>query len=399
MTVSELTAKIKSTLEPRFERVEVEGEVSNLRHATSGHYYFSLKDANALIGAALFRGVAATLSTLPRDGMRVTIKGRLSIYPQRGSYQIICTRLVETGSGAILAMLEQRKRLLAARGLFAPERKRALPSFITKAVIITSPHGAAVRDIIEITGRRNRMLNLVILPTLVQGEGAAQIICAQIARANAYAMGEVIVLTRGGGSLEDLLPFSEVSVVEAVASSAIPVVSAVGHEIDSALTDYAADLRAPTPSAAAELISTDSREIEARIGALKRELAQTVRGRLRFVRHTLTHYQPDRQKFYLQRHLQEAAVRIDDSRETLEREIRGYTEGLANRLRVARGNLEALSPRHILKRGYALVYTLPQRTVITDAAQVAPAQRIEVRFTKSRISATVNEKEEANEEL
>ena len=389
MTVSELTAHIKATLEHQFELVEVEGEISNLHQATSGHYYFSLKDANAIIGVVLFRGVAATLQVLPQNGMRVLLKGRLSIYAQRGNYQLICNALLEMGSGAILAMLEKRKQLLAAQGLFAAARKRTLPPYIKRAVLITSPHGAAIRDIIEITGRRNAALELVILPTLVQGREAAQTICQQIIRANRYAMGEVIVLTRGGGSLEDLLPFSEVSVVGAVASSDIPIISAVGHEIDTVLSDLAADLRAPTPSAAAELISLNREELGGKIRAMGREMFQSIRERIRLLQSMLQHYNPAQQKIYLQRRLQEYLIRFDDSRESLTREIAQFTSRVTTRLQLAETNLQALSPRNILQRGYALVYALPEHTLITDANQSASQKKIEVQFATSHLQATV----------
>ncbi len=389
MTVSELTARIKTTLEHQFELVEVEGEISNLHHAASGHYYFSLKDAQAIIGVVLFRGVALTLRALPQNGMRVLLKGRLSIYAQRGNYQLICNALLEMGSGAILIMLEERKQLLAKRGLFAAARKRVLPPYIKRAVLITSPQGAAIRDIIEITGRRNAALELVILPTLVQGVEAAHTICQQLARANRYAMGEVIVLTRGGGSLEDLLPFSEVSVVEAVAASEIPVISAVGHEIDTVLSDLAADVRAPTPSAAAELISLNREELWEKIKGLGRELLQGVRERIRLLQSTLQHYHPAQQKIYLQRRLQEYLIRFDDSRESLTQEIAQCTSRLSTRLQLAETSLQALSPRNILQRGYALVYALPERALISDAAQSAPQKKIEVQFATSHLQATV----------
>ncbi|GHU45214.1 hypothetical protein FACS1894190_17300 [Spirochaetia bacterium] len=254
-SVSEITELIKQKLENGFGAVYIEGEISNCRPSSTGHLYFTLKDNAAAISAVMFKGSLRGLGFKPADGALVRVSGRISVYAQRGSYQIICETMEVAGSGDILAMLEKRKQLLAAEGLFAESRKKPLPAFPETVAVVSSPTGAAVRDIINVLGRRSSGLKVIILPAPVQGTQAAAFISRRIEQANMWKLADVLIVGRGGGSLEDLLPFSEECVVRAVAASAIPVVSAVGHEIDWALCDFAADLRAPTPSAAAELIS------------------------------------------------------------------------------------------------------------------------------------------------
>ncbi|MEJ5189985.1 MAG: exodeoxyribonuclease VII large subunit, partial [Breznakiellaceae bacterium] len=259
-TVSELTERIRACLEGFFPLVIVEGEISNYRPSSTGHIYFTLKDEGAAIQAVLFKNRQRALQVELRDGLRVRVRGSLSVYPQRGTYQIICETIEASGEGAILAMLEERKRRLAAEGLFDPAKKKPLPAFPSSVGIVSSPTGAAVRDILNILQRRARGIRIIIFPTPVQGTDAAPIIARRIEQANQWNLVEVLIVGRGGGSLEDLLPFSEEIVVRAIATSHIPVISAVGHEIDWALSDFAADVRAPTPSAAAELVSANREE-------------------------------------------------------------------------------------------------------------------------------------------
>ncbi|MDR2662034.1 MAG: exodeoxyribonuclease VII large subunit, partial [Treponema sp.] len=250
-TVSELTGLIQANLENAFPQVLVEGELSNCRPSSTGHLYFSLKDPGAKIDGVMFKNRLAFLGFEPRDGMLLRVRGRISVYPQRGNYQLVCEDMELAGAGNILAMLENRKRALAAEGLFDPERKKPIPRFPETVGVVSSPTGAAVQDILNILKRRAEGIRVIILPAPVQGVDAAPIIARRIEQANRWNLAEVLIVGRGGGSLEDLLPFSEEAVVRAVAESEIPVISAVGHEIDNALSDLAADLRAPTPSAAA----------------------------------------------------------------------------------------------------------------------------------------------------
>jgi exodeoxyribonuclease VII large subunit len=289
-SVSEITELIKATLEDGFPRVTVQGEISNFRPSSTGHYYFSLKDNESVISAVMFRGRLSGLSFKPVDGQLVQASGGVSVYARRGSYQLICESLMRAGEGDILALLEQRKRALAAEGLFDEQRKRALPLYPSRVAVVTSPTGAAVRDILRILGRRNSGIDVVILPTPVQGEGADERIAQQIETANRFSIADVLIVGRGGGSLEDLLSFSSERVVRAIAASRIPVISAVGHETDVTLADFAADVRAPTPSAAAELVAASRAELASRVGALESGISSSLRRRLERVRLLLSQF-------------------------------------------------------------------------------------------------------------
>ena len=240
-SVSQITDLIKEILETSFRSIMIEGEISNWRPSAAGHIYFTLKDNNAQIKAVIFRGAAMKLAFRPKDGDKVRCTGNLSVYAPQGNYQIIVNTMEMAGAGNILQMLEERKRKLAAEGLFDENRKKPLPLYPRTIGVVTSPTGAAIRDILNVTKRRNPGMNIIVLPAIVQGDGAAQTICKMIEIANFYQLCDVLIVGRGGGSLEDLLPFSEESVVRAVAASEIPVISAVGHEIDWALCDYSAD--------------------------------------------------------------------------------------------------------------------------------------------------------------
>jgi exodeoxyribonuclease VII large subunit len=271
-TVKEITHAIKNQLEEEFPQVEVEGEISNAKLAASGHFYFSLKDADSVLTTVMFRGAMSKVAFRPKDGDKVKARGRISVYPARGNYQLLCSSMVLAGEGDILARLEERKRRLAAEGLFSPERKKPIPEFPKSILILTSATGAAVKDILRVIRRRGYKSRLRILPIPVQGEEAAVKIATMLQYANDQQLGDVIILGRGGGSLEDLLPFSEEIVVRSVAASQIPVISAVGHEIDYALTDFAADLRAATPTAAGELVCPLASEIHSQIVLAKEVL-------------------------------------------------------------------------------------------------------------------------------
>jgi len=279
-TVTEITELVKQSLERDFYDISVEGEISNFRPSSTGHLYFTLKDENAVISAVMFRGRSFALGFTPADGQRVRAWGNLSVYAKRGSYQIIVERMEKSGEGDILAMLEERKRRLAAEGLFDEARKKLLPLLPERVAVVTSPTGAALRDILTVTKRRNAGVNIVILPCPVQGEEAAERIARQIEVANLHRLADVLIVGRGGGSLEDLLPFSDERVVRAIAASEIPVISAVGHEIDLTLSDLAADVRAPTPSAAAELVSARRDELLERVVERKLQIARGLRRRI-----------------------------------------------------------------------------------------------------------------------
>ncbi len=395
-SVSELTALVRELLEGGFPAVTVEGEITNCRPASSGHLYFSLKDRDAMLQAVMFRYRTRGLGFEPRDGMVVRASGAITVYAARGQYQLLCDWLERAGEGDLLAMLEARKRRLAAEGLFDEERKRALPRFPERVCVVTSPTGAAVRDIINVTRRRNAGLVVRILPAAVQGEAAPAEIAAQIERANRYGLGDVIIVGRGGGSLEDLLAFSDERVVRAIASSRIPVISAVGHEIDWALSDFAADLRAPTPSAAAELVSESRAALSREIAQRKAELATAIRSRLERTRLSLSRFEPQAVEGRLMRLLHPRIRRLDEARDASAQAMRERLTGLRQRLALARGALEAANPAAVLARGFSIVRLKNTDAsglspAIRDAGKLTPGTAIDIQFARGTASAEVKE--------
>jgi exodeoxyribonuclease VII large subunit len=390
-TVTQITGLIKGMLEAEFPEVRVEGEISNWKVYPSGHCYFSLKDQDAVIQAVMFKNRAAGLQFIPADGAKVKASGNISVYAKRGNYQLICDELVKSGEGEILAMLEERKRRLAAEGLFDPARKKPLPLLPRRVAVITSPAGAALRDILQVLSRRHSGVNVVILPSLVQGAEAAPILAAQVETANRFEMADAIIIGRGGGSLEDLLPFSEEIVVRAVAASRIPVISAVGHEIDFALTDFAADLRAPTPSAAAELVSASRDELARRIAELSESLAWTVKQRLERARGTLEHFQPERFERDYRAFLQPVLQRVDDAKELVLDAMRDRLSDFRHRFELANNGLEASSPRAILKRGFAVVCDKKTGRPVTSAKTTAAGKMLHVILHQGTLEAEVKE--------
>ena len=291
-SVSEINSLLKEIIEGSFPQLVIEGEISNYRPNASGHLYFTLKDENAQLSAVMFKNAAAYIDFTPKDGTKVHCTGRLSVYAARGNYQIVITKMTVAGEGEILKMLEERKRRLAAEGLFSRE-KRPLPPFPRTIGIITSATGAALRDILQIMKRRNKCVSAIVFPAAVQGADAPLSIVQQIRNANLLQCCDALIVGRGGGSLEDLLPFSDESVVRAVASSTIPVISAVGHEIDWALSDFAADKRAPTPSAAAELAVPELSDIINALMFYKNELYQHLQARIKNIRLMIQNFSPD----------------------------------------------------------------------------------------------------------
>jgi exodeoxyribonuclease VII large subunit len=355
LTVSELTGLIKQRLEEGFPELLVEGELSNCRPSSTGHLYFSLKDPGAKIDAVLFKNRLSSLRFAPRDGMLVRARGRLSVFPPRGSYQLVAEELELAGEGEILAMLEARKRALAAEGLFDAERKRPIPRFPETVAVVSSPTGAAVRDILNVLGRRAAGIRVIILPAPVQGAEAAPIIACRIEQANQWKLADVLVVGRGGGALEDLLPFSDELVVRAIAASEIPVVSAVGHEIDTSLADLAADLRAPTPSAAAELVSAQRSEVLEEVRALAEDLAGNLRARLEKARLLARPFGLEDLEYRFRSILQPRLVRLDDAKEALLARLSERIAAFRRRAELACTVLEAGNPAAILERGYAVV--------------------------------------------
>ncbi|MDR3131282.1 MAG: exodeoxyribonuclease VII large subunit [Treponema sp.] len=387
LSVSALTELIRQNLEGAFNSVTVEGEVSNCRPSSTGHLYFTLKDSTAAISGVMFKNRLRGLSFEPVDGMLMRVRGSISVYAQRGTYQIICEEMEKAGTGDILAMLEKRKRALAAEGLFDEELKKPIPRFPAVVGVVSSPTGAAVRDILNILERRAAGIGVVILPAPVQGSEAAPVIARRIEQANRWRLADVLIVGRGGGSLEDLLPFSEELVVRAIAASTIPVVSAVGHEIDWSLSDYAADLRAPTPSAAAELVSESRRETREAVLALDRQLRETMKARLDRARLLLKPFNLEDLEYRFRAILQPRLVRFDDAKESLLEALSDRVSELRRRLELARTSLEAASPVSVLERGFSVVIHGNSGAVLRGAADVKPGEPLIIRPLSGIINA------------
>ena len=390
-SVSQITSYIKEILETAFKTITVEGEISNYRPSSSGHVYFTLKDNTAQLKAVIFRSSLYGLNFKPKDGDKVRCTGRLSVYEPQGNYQLIVNKMEAAGAGNILAMLEQRKQKLAQEGLFDPEKKQELPSLPKTIGVVTSPTGAAIRDILQVSRRRNKNINIIVFPALVQGEGAAQNIAKMIEIANFYKMCDVLIVGRGGGSIEDLLPFSEEIVVRAVAASEIPVISAVGHDIDWALCDYAADKRAATPSAAAELAVPLLSDITQDIAYYKSELYNSIKQKIEQKRLIIKGFDPSSLEIRFRNIQQPLLNRFDnaktDLKEGILQKIKDYRTRIASCITV----LENASPKTIFQRGYSMVCD-ENGTVIRDSAQVSVGSKLTITPAQGIIKAQVTEK-------
>jgi exodeoxyribonuclease VII large subunit len=393
LTVTALTEQIRRCLEGSFGSVVVEGEVSNCRPASSGHLYFSLKDAGAKIDAVMFRNRLRSLAFEPKDGMLLRVRGSLSVYAPRGGYSIVCEEMEAAGAGDILAMLEERKRRLAAQGLFDEERKKPLPRFPQTVAVVSSPTGAALRDILNVLARRAAGVRVIILPAPVQGADAAPLIARRIEQANQWQLADVLSVGRGGGSLEDLLPFSEEAVVRAVADSAIPVVSAVGHEIDWALSDFAADLRAPTPSAAAELVSENRAAALEAVRDTAAGIHAAMRGKMEMARLLLRPFSTEDLEYRFRAILQPRLVRFDDAKETLIRFFAERVNAVRRRMDVARTALEAGSPLAVMERGFSVVTNSRTGTLVRSWNDVRGGDRLLIRPLAGTIAAITEQAE------
>jgi exodeoxyribonuclease VII large subunit len=361
-----LTAQIKAVLEGDFADVALVGEVSNLARPRSGHVYLSLKDESAQIKGVIWKSVAQRLPFDLSDGLSVKVWGELAVYAPRGEYQISIRRIEPEGIGALELAFRQRFEKLKAEGLFDPERKRPLPRFPRRIVVVSSPTGAAIRDFLQVTARRWSATEILIAPARVQGVGAAEEVAAAIALANRVEGADLIVLARGGGSLEDLWAFNEEVVARAIAGSQLPIVSAIGHEVDVTLADHAADFRALTPSEAGERVVPDVREVRQWLDHLRTRLMRDARDRLA-----------------------DARQRLDDLSSSLDRGLRRQVEDRRHRLAALAGKLEALSPLGVLARGYALAFRHGQTMPLRESNQVEPGDTIEVRLASGSIVATV----------
>ena len=388
-TVSALTTEVKAVLEDSFPAIWVEGEISNFKHHTSGHMYFTLKDAQAQIRGVMFRGHNRLLRFQPTDGLAVLVCGAVTVYERRGDYQITAEFMEPKGVGALQLAFEQLKARLEAEGLFRDSRKRPLPLLPRKIGIVTSPTGAVIRDMLTIIGRRFPGLEVLIHPVAVQGAGAAGEIVAALRRLGSREDLDVLIVARGGGSLEDLWAFNEEIVARALAASPIPVISAVGHETDVTIADFVADLRAPTPSAAAELVVAQRDELRQRVDELTArglsalQRVMTVRrSRVEMLGRHLLLLSPVAR-------LARQADRLQDLRRRLGAWWVLFRTVRSERLARAAATLESLSPLGILGRGYSICFALPARRILKAAAEVNQGSTVAVRLHQGELQCVV----------
>jgi len=436
-SVSDLTARIRDLLAGEFTDVFVEGEVSNAHAAQSGHLYFTLKDNHAQVRCVCFRTQLARLKFRPEDGLHVTLRGSISVYESRGEYQFYVEHVEPVGLGALQLAFEQLKKRLDAEGLFDPQRKRPLPVLPQCVGLITSPRGAAVRDIVRILQRRFPNLHIVLYPVRVQGEGAAGEVVQAIRYFDRKQLADVLILARGGGSLEDLWAFNEEPVARAIVACTIPIIAGIGHETDFTIADFAADIRASTPSAAAEMVVRTRQEFDGHLGDLREKIAQLLRYRVLQASHKLRELDLHRAARRLEDALRRRRQHTDELSARLGGALRGRLEALERRFEAAVSRLatvdfrarlraaavrldqrtsvlgvcvsrtltakgqhlekllvqiEERSPLRVLERGYAICYDAAGR-VVHSADQVAFGDRIGVRLARGRFSAEVKEKE------
>ncbi|MDD5657917.1 MAG: exodeoxyribonuclease VII large subunit [Elusimicrobia bacterium] len=393
-SVTELNEQVHELLEVSFPTLWVEGELSNVRLYPSGHTYMTLKDEGAQIQAVLFKGDAFGLRFKPQDGLKVLVRARLSSYVKRGDVQLIISAMEPREKGALQLAFEQLKAKLAAEGLFDEARKKPLPAFPRQVGIVTSGQGAALHDMVTVMTRRWPEVDILVYPVKVQGEGAKEEISAAIADFNrSLPETDVLLVGRGGGSLEDLWAFNEELVVRAIAASRIPVISCVGHETDVTIADFVADVRAPTPSAAAELAVPERREILARVADGRRRLETSVRERLRGLE---TRLDQARHHPFLQsprRMYEERIKRVDELFGRLPECLRRRLAHAEKDLRLQLEKFDAFSPLRVLGRGYAIAEKLPERSILRNAADVSPGDRIEIRLLRGKLECEVKEVE------
>ena len=440
-SVSELSRRLAAVMEERFPAVWVEGEISNFKVYASGHAYFTLKDQTAQLRAVLFRNRMRRIRFQPGDGLHVLAFGAVEVYPQRGEYQLVVELLEPRGLGALQLAFEQLKERLGREGLFDQARKRALPRFPRKIGIVTSPRGAALHDMLRVIGRRFGEIHVVVAPAKVQGDGAAAEVAQGIRELNALGGVDVIIVGRGGGSLEDLWAFNDEMLARTIAASKIPVIAAVGHEVDFTIADFVADVRAATPSQAAELVVREKRAVAESVGELHRRLVRAMarrveaqRDRLESLRERNVLTDPRRPLRGLMRRLDEATARLvragratvrhathrvelatrdlralnpvtraRQDRHRLEqltgRLDRGFARVLdrrRHRLVSVAGRLHSLSPLAVLGRGYSLTLT-PSGEIVRNATQVAIGDAIDVMLHEGRLAARVTERKERDE--
>ena len=412
-SVSDLIRQINLDLY-RYNDVSVEGEVTNFTRSAAGHFYFSLKDARAQIRVVFFATNARFLRFRIENGLQLIVRGRLTIYEQKGEFQLNAVAAEPAGLGALQLAFEQLKKQLAEEGLFASERKKPIPMLPQRIAVVTSPTGAAIRDILHVLGRRFEGLELQIYPVRVQGATAAREIAAAIKHLSRWKLHDVVLICRGGGSLEDLWAFNEEIVARAVAACEIPTISGIGHETDFTITDFVADLRAPTPSAAAEIVIRAKSEICIAIDGMTRRVRHIIDSRVRNCRHELRHLMSSDRLGLVPRRIVAARERLERRRvslyrlldfraKTLRRRLNACDEPLARyperiardraRLRATMATLGAVSPLSVLSRGYAIAFSRTKRgkkKPIMDSNQVRVGEQIEVKVKRGRLECTVD---------
>jgi len=390
LTVSQLSALVKETLEELFPSVGVTGEISNVRRPRSGHVYLDLKDEAAVLHAVIWRSTASRLRFDLEDGQQVVCHGAIDVYPPHGKYQLVIRRIEPAGEGALQLAFRQLHARLQAEGLFDRAHKSSLPSFPRRIAVVTSPTGAAIRDFLNVAARRWPGVDVLIIPARVQGEGAAAEIAGGIERANRLTRPpDVIVVTRGGGSLEDLWCFNEELLVRAIFASQIPVVSAVGHEVDVTLSDLVADLRAPTPSAAAELTLPDEADVRSQLKHFQTRLRTLLAAQARHARERLQAICRTRALSRPFDWLHNYAQRLDELEQRSQRAMRRQLETSRSSVAAAAAQLESLSPLAVLRRGYSLTMRAGDGQILRDAADTSQGDVIATRLMRGSLLSRV----------
>ncbi|HET9479262.1 MAG TPA: exodeoxyribonuclease VII large subunit [Pyrinomonadaceae bacterium] len=405
LTVTQLTNSIRISLESRFASVWVEGEISNFKDHSSGHWYFTLKDQNAQLRAKCFRSTNTRIRFRPANGLHVRARGKLSVYAPRGEYELVIDALDPVGAGALRIAFEQLRDRLQAEGLFAKELKRPLPVFPRRVGIVTSPTGAAIRDILNVISRRTRTVHVLFSPARVQGDSAGPDIARAIRFINQYHeralregrtadLVDVLIVGRGGGSTEDLWAFNQEEVARAIRKSMIPVISAVGHETDFTIADFVADLRAPTPSAAAELVAAREDEICSALDHLSRQMTRLMRFRIVDLRSRVQEQALSHAFDEAKSRLRNARRRFDAASATCNDAMEASLQQARERLGLAAASLDALSPLAVLQRGYAIAQDASGKP-LRDATSVNAGDEVAVRLAKGRLNTRVETVEES----
>ncbi len=397
-SVSEVNQYIKQLLEeqPILSGILIRGEISNYKVYPSGHHYFTLKDGQGALRCVLFAGSAKYLRFCPENGMKVVASGKISAYPRDGAYQLYCTRLVSDGVGDLHIAFEQLKQKLYAQGLFAPEHKKALPAYPRCIAIVTSPAGAAVHDMIRILRRRYPLSKILLLPVRVQGKEAPPEIASAIRYANRFQLADVLIVGRGGGSIEDLWAFNEEIVAQAIYDSQIPVISAVGHEPDVTISDLVADCRASTPSNAAEIVVPDQGELRRKLQTLSERMSKNQRHKIDVYDRRLQELQRKRVLADPMAFLQDRSMQLDFTQEKLVTAVERVLESYTHRFTHAAASLDAMSPLRVLRRGYCVAQK-EDKTILRSCLQAEPGESISLRLADGRLQCVVTKKGDEHE--